>query len=154
HAHLCKRQTTAWDVPDDFLPLVWVEAVGFFFSKWINPKRKAETLDNIRLYLAARHPRDRVRRALLLALDHRLSEVLWVRTGRLRGSRYRPRGLAAYLDAAKIVGGMLGERLFQKVRSRTISLAKLMSYLKVKVEGPDFEQFYWRLIHELEPDQS
>lgn len=154
HAHLCRRRKNLWDLPRDFLPLIWVEAVGFFFSKWINPKRKAETLESVRMQLEARHPKDRGRKALLLALDHRLSEVLWVRTGRLRRAQYQPRGAPAYLDAARIVGSMLGERLFQKVRSRTISLPKLMSYLKVNVDGPEFEEFYWKLIRDIEHDQS
>jgi hypothetical protein len=154
HAHLSRRTRTLWNLPKDFLPLIWTEAVGFFFSKWINPKRKAETLENIRMRLAANHPEERGRKALLLALDHRLSEVLWVKTGRLRRTNYKPRDMNAYLDGARIVGSMLGERLFQKVRSRTISLPKLMSYLRVDVDGGNFNKFYWKLIREIEHDQS
>ncbi|MBX3022522.1 MAG: ChaN family lipoprotein [Bdellovibrionales bacterium] len=154
HAHLCKRQRTLWDVPEDFLPLIWIEAVGFFFSKWINPKRKAETLESIRLQLAARRPKDKGRQALLLALDHRLSEVVWVQTGRLRRAGFKPRQMDAYLEASRIIGSMLGERLFQKVRSRTISLPQLMSYLRIKVEDKKFAKFYWQLIRELEHDQT
>jgi hypothetical protein len=154
HAHLCRRQRTLWNLPGDFLPLIWAEAVGFFFSKWINPKRKADNLDSIRLQLAARRPKDQGRMALLLALDHRLSEVVWVQTGRLRRARYKPRQAAAYLEASRMIGSMLGERLFQKVRSRTISLPRLMSYLRIKVEDKDFAKFYWQLIRELEHDQS
>jgi hypothetical protein len=154
HAYLSRRQRTLWDLPADFLPLIWIEAVGFFFSKWINPKRKAETLENIRVQLAASHPQERGASALLLALDHRLSEVLWVKTGRMRRTSYKPRESSAYLDAARIVGSMLGERLFQKVRSRTISLPKLMSYLRVGVDRKDFSKFYWKLIREIEHDQS
>jgi len=154
HAHLSRRQGTLWNLPQDFLPLIWIEAVGFFFSKWINPKRKAESLDSIRMRLAVDDPKERGRKALLLALDHRLSEVLWVKTGRMRRTRYKPREYSAYLDAARILGSMLGERLFQKVRSRTISLPKLMSYLKVAVDRKDFAKFYWKLIREIEHDQS
>lgn len=154
HAQLSKREQTLWDLPKDFLPLIWTEAVGFFFSKWINPKRKPETLESIRLQLAASQAKEGGRKALLLALDHRLSEVVWVQTGRLRRTRYKARDLEAYLDAARIVGGMLGERLFQKVRSRTISLPKLMSYLKVNVGRADFPKFYWKLIREVEHGQS
>jgi hypothetical protein len=154
HAQLCRRQRILWNVPEDFLPLIWVEAIGFFFSKWINPKRKAETLESIRLQLAARHPKEQGRRALLLALDHRLSEVLWVQTERMRQLRFKPRDMAAHLDAARIVGSMLGERLFQKVRSRTVSLSKLMSYLSINVDGPEFGKTYWQLIREVEHDQS
>ncbi|HMN68001.1 MAG TPA: hypothetical protein PKC28_05630, partial [Bdellovibrionales bacterium] len=149
HAQLAHRQRTLWDLPEDFLPLIWVEAVGFFFSKWINPKRKPETLESLRLQLGARRPRDAGRPALLLALDHRLSEVVWVQTGRLRRP-HRRGDMAAYLEAARMVGTMLGERLFQKVRSRTISLPELMSYLKMEVGGADFAEFYWRLIRRVE----
>ncbi|NJL24685.1 MAG: hypothetical protein HC902_05630 [Calothrix sp. SM1_5_4] len=89
-----------------------------------------------------------------MALDHRLSEVVWVQTGRMRRSRFVSRRRDTYLEAARIVGSMLGERLFQKVRSRTISLPRLMSYLKIKVEDEGFQQSYWRIIRELERDQS
>ena len=154
HAQLCRRQSTLWNLPQDFPALVWVEAVGFFFSKWINPRRKPETLESIRLNLAASNPKERGRGALLLALDHRLSEVLWVQTGRMRRARYRPRENAAYLDAARILGSMMGERLFQKVRSRSISLNKLMSYLKVPVDKPGFADFYWKLMREIEHDKA
>ncbi len=150
HASFSDRRRTLWDLPQDFLPLIWIEAVGFFFSKWINPKRKAETLESIRLQLSARSPKDEGRRALLLSLDHRLSEVVYVQTGRLRARRYKPRELDAYLEASRIVGSMLGERLFQKVRSRTISLRQLMSYLKVNVEDKHFAKFYWDLIRQIE----
>lgn len=153
HAQLNGRTRTLWKMPDDFLGLIWIETVGFFFSKWINPKRKAETLESIRLQLAARHPRDLGRGALLLALDQRLSEVLLARTGRLRRARYRPKRSTAYLDAARIVGSMMGERLFQKVRSGTISFKVLMSYLRMGVDDPGFSKFFWKLIREIESDQ-
>lgn len=154
HADLSGRKRTMWNMPKDFLALVWIEALGFFFSKWINPKRKAETLESVRLQLSARRPKDEGRNALLLALDHRLSEVLFVQTGRMRRARFKPRDYSAYLEAARIVGSMLGERLFQKVRSRTISLPQLMSYLKVNVENKEFAKFYWELIRQIEHDQA
>lgn len=154
HADLCKRRRTMWDGSTDFLPMIWIEAVGFFFSKWINPKRKAETLESIRFQLAGRRPQDKGEKALLLALDHRLSEVIWVQTGRLRKTRFRPRQMEAYIEASRLIGSMLGERLFQRVRSRTISLPQLMSYLKIKVEDKEFGAFYWQLIRDLESDQS
>jgi len=154
HGHLSQRRRTLWDMPGDFLPMVWVEAVGFFFSKWINPKRKAETLESLRLQLSARRPRDRGRQALMLAMDHRLTEVVWVQTGRMRKMRFRPRDRAAYLEAARILGSMLGERLFQKVRSKTISLPELMNYLRIEVGDGEFSKFYWKLVKQLESDQA
>lgn len=153
HAQLSNRSRTLWNMPGDFLPLIWVEAVGFFFSKWINPKRKAESLDSIRMQLQSRGKKDRGAGALLLALDYRLSEVLLSKTGRLRRAQYRPPSTTDYYDAARIVGSMVGERLFQKVRSKTISLKRLMSYLKMNVDKPDFSKFYWKLIREIGPEK-
>ena len=72
----------------------------------------------------------------------------------MRTKRFRPRQMDAYLEASRLIGSMLGERLFQKVRSRTISLPQLMSYLRIKVEDKAFAKFYWQLIRELEFDQS
>lgn len=149
HAHLCGRRKILWAMPEHFLALIWVEAIGFFFSKWINPKRKAETLDSIRLQLKAFDPEAQGRKALLLALDHRLSEVVFTQTGRLRRPQYKAREISAYLDASRIVGGMLGERLYQKVRSGSVPLRQLMSYLKIDVEGAKFKSQYWRIIREL-----
>lgn len=150
HAQLAERKRTLWDLPQDFVALIWVEAVGFFFSKWINPKRKAENWDSLRLRLEATSPKDKGRMALLLALDHRLSEVVWVQTGRMRRSRYKVRDTGAYVEASRLAGNQLGERLFQKVRSKDISLQQLMTYLKVNVEGPEFAKMYWNLIRRIE----
>lgn len=150
HAQLAHRRRALWNVPKDFPALIWTEAVGFFFSKWINPKRKAENWDSLRLRLEASSPKDKGRMALLLALDHRLTEVVWTQTRRLRKPGFRPKSLTAYIEAAHLTGELLGERLFQKVRSKRISLQQLMGYLKVNVDGPGFAKFYWELIREIE----
>ncbi len=150
HAQLADRKKTLWDLPNNFVPLLWTEAMGFFFSKWINPKRKAENWDSLRLRLQASNPKDKGRMALLLALDHRLSEVVWVQTGRLRRPRYKVKDPGAYIEASRLTGNLLGERLFQKVRSKDISLQQLMVYLKVNVEGAKFSEVYWDLIRRIE----
>jgi len=150
HAQIAHRKRALWDLPKDFPALIWTEAVGFFFSKWINPKRKAENWDALRLRLEATAPKDKGRMALLLALDHRLTEVVWIQTRRMRKRGYRPKDVSAYVEASHLAGELLGERLFQKVRSKRISLQQLMAYLKVNVDGADFGKFYWNLIRDIE----
>jgi hypothetical protein len=152
HAHLAHRKRALWNLPEDFIPLIWIEAVGFFFSKWINPKRKAENWDSIRLRLEASHPKDKGRVALLLALDHRLSEVVWLQTRRIRRSQFRPKNPGAYIDASRLAGELLGERLFQKVRSKRISWIQLLPYLKVNVDNKEFAKAYWQLLLDVERD--
>lgn len=149
HAQLAGRRRAMWSLPEDFTALIWIEAVGFFFSKWINPKRKAESWDALRARLETSHPKDKGRMALLLALDHRLSEVVWSQTGRMRKRSFKPRDTTAYVEAARLAGELLGERLFQKVRSKRIGLPRLLTYLKVNLDGVEFARFYWQLVRQM-----
>jgi hypothetical protein len=149
HAHLSARHRSCWDMPKDFLALVWIEAVGFFLSKWINPKRKADTLDSLRRKLEAQRPKDKGKKALALALEHRLREVLWCQTGKLRGHTVQGLRLEDYLQAAHILGAMLGERLFQQVRSKRISRPKLLRWLR-QPHDESFATFYWETVRDLE----
>jgi hypothetical protein len=146
---LSRRKRAPWRFPADFRALIWVEAVGFFFSKWINPRRKADSLESLRVQLAARHKPAVVRRVLSLVLDQRLSDVVYGETERVRARRTRRGGAGVFVEAARVLGTMPGERLFQKVHSGQISLPRLMSYLKMDVEDARFDQFYRRLNREL-----
>jgi len=123
--------------------------VAFFFSKWINPRRKADTLESVRIQLAARHPRDQGRGVLRLVLDQRLSEVIYHETRRVRPRGLKAPTLGAYLESSRVLGSMLGERLFEKVREGSIGLPRLMTYLKMNPEAPEFGAFYRRITTEL-----
>src|SRR5262249_10564184 len=119
HACLSGRRAPLWNGMDDWEALLWVESVGVFFSKWINPKRKARDL-------ALLSPKDRGRSALQLALDQRMSDVVWVKTGRRRAVRAIPRRRLDILEGARILGSQLGERLFHAVRGGEISAAQIV----------------------------
>ena len=154
HAQLCGRTRALWNFPRDFTGLIWTEAVAFFFSKWINPRRKADTLESVRLQLAARHPRDQGRRVLALALDQRLSEVIYSATARVRPRRMKSPPAGAFIEASRVLGSMLGERLFENVRAGVISLPRLMTYLKINPEHPEFGEFYRRITVELSRERK
>jgi hypothetical protein len=150
HVQISGRKTLLWDGLKDFDALIWIETIAFFFSKWINPNRKSETQDTLRFQLVQLSPRDRGREALLLALDQRLSDVLFIRNGRRRPLRLRPRKKLVILEAARILGGILGDRLFAEVRSKNLKLSEVCDWLRFPVESEEFGEFYRRLLKRLQ----
>ncbi|MGE4129989.1 MAG: ChaN family lipoprotein [Bdellovibrionales bacterium] len=150
HAQLSHRTQSLSRMPAQFKALIWVEAVGFFFSKSINPKRKAESWDTLRHRLQSSSPKDKGQDALLLALDQRLSDMAWSLHGKRRKARVRTRNLGAYLEAARLVGQMVGEKLFQGVRSGRIRRVELMRLLRMPVGQEDFDARYREIIESID----
>ncbi len=151
HSYLSGQSRPLWRLPRDFKALIWIEAVSFYFSKLINHKRQAETLPDLKARLASLSPRDQGREALLLALEQRLGEIIWMSRGRQRAVRIRPRRKNSRLEAARILGGMMGERLYLAHRSRKITLKVLLSLLRRDPTAPGFEEFYDDVVRRLGP---
>jgi hypothetical protein len=146
HAQMAGRHNVLWNGMENFEALIWTEAVAFFFSKWINPKRKSETIETLKHQLTMLSMRDRGREALLLALDQRMSDVLTMTNGKKRAVRFRPQRKTSVLEAARILGTMTGENLFVAVRSGRVSVKDVCDWLKYPVEEKDFSRFYLSLI--------
>ena len=154
HAKLSGRAKPLWTMPRDFEAAVWRDAAGFFVSKLMNPQRRGETLADARGRLAALRPTDRGREALLLALDRRIRELVAAEgldepSGR-RG--FRPRRKSSWREAARILGAMMGERLYAAYRSRSIELKGIVELLRTDVDGPGFaRREYPDLVRRLGP---
>ena len=150
HAQICFRSEPLWNGTEIFESLIWVEAVAFFFSKWINPKRKAEKHENLQFQLTIRSPRDRGRKVLLMALDQKMSEIVWLKTGRKR-KRQGPsaRNKMDSIEASRILGSMLGEQLFLRFREGGIENGQLLEWLQFSPTDSDFDEFYLRLLKRL-----
>lgn len=149
HAELSGRSEPAWTADRSLESMIWIEAVAFFFSKWINPKRKSERHENLQFQLSMRSPRDQGRKALLLALDQKMSEIVWVKTGRRRSRPLRRSHLMNRVEASRILGSMLGEQLFLSFRRGEIKTSELLEWLRHPVDDPQFDLFYWRLLKRL-----
>ena len=149
HAQVSRRTKPLWQNSDSFEPLIWVEAVAFFFSKWINPKRKPERQENLQYQLAARSPKDRGRKALLLALDQKMSEIVWVKAGRKRRRQAKSRNMMEIVEASRILGSMLGEQLFLRFREGDVKMVEVLEWLQFPPEDPDFDEFYRKLLKRL-----
>src|SRR4029079_15403878 len=87
HGRACGLTRTAWKFPAEFEAQIWLEAFGFFASKLINHKRKADTLDDLKRELRTKGRQTSQKEALRLALGQRLMEV----AGRDGRRSFRPR---------------------------------------------------------------
>lgn len=142
-AKLSERKKTLLSMPEFFLQNIWVEAVTFFVSKMVNHQRKSETLDTLKMKIAISEPHDRGHDVLLLALDQRLIEVLFLQGHKVTQRRFKPRRKSVYIEASRILGGMLGERLYLAYRRRTISDSRMIDLISKNVEEEDFDTFYY-----------
>ncbi len=154
HARLSKRRRELWRMPGDFKALIWTETVAYFFSKLINHKRRSETFVDLKAEIAMVGPSDRDGEALKLALDQFMSELIWIRQRRRRPLRVRVRRRASYFEAARILGGIRGERLYMAYRSRKLSAREIVSLLKIDVAAPGFQSDYELILRKLGEDLS
>lgn len=146
HGQKCGLNRELANFPKDFLAHIWHEAVGFFCSKLINHKRKTEQLEDIKQQLRLMRPRGRDRAVLKLVLWQRLCEL----------SKSQPRQPSSvrqqniYLDAAHILGSMLGERMYQAWQEQVISVADIASALQVKLTDANFRKFYYQWVRKID----
>lgn len=136
------RTREVWTFPRDFQAAILVEALSYFGSKQINHKRQAETFSDLRTELQTIQPTDEGRDALRLALDQRMAELVYFHQGRRRKISVKPAKNASYLEAALILGRMMGERLYGAYRARKILRRDVALLYKTDVLGRDFSRVY------------
>lgn len=144
HAHHCELTRSPWRFPAEFEAQIWIEAVGFFCSKLINHKRKADTLTELKDQLAEER-NARTKEVLRLAIAQRQLEL----HPRQKQIRMKPRWKESYLEAARIVGAMLGENLYQAVAEKKLRLKTVGEWLKVNPLHSEFQVSYYRWVREL-----
>lgn len=149
-ANLSQQKKTPVHFPQDFLRLIWLEAIQYFGSKLINPKRKTDTLADIKAALQARNPQDQGKEALRLALSQKMLELLYLSGGKKTRELLRPRKNKAYPEAARILGGILGEKLYHAYRRKLLSRNSLISLIKKPIDSVEFSQAYWEIIELIE----
>jgi hypothetical protein len=71
-----------------------------------------------------------------------MSELVYFHQGRRRKRSVKPAKNASYLEAALILGRMMGERLYGAYRARKILRREIASLYKTDVLGRDFSRVY------------
>lgn len=150
HAKVSGRSRLFNRMPEDFFRQIWVEAVAYFGSKIINHKRKTDTIVDIKASLAAKHA-DQGKEILMLALSQKMNELMVISGQGTRGrSPFVPQRKNSYVQAARVLGGMLGERMYEGYRKKILNSSAVHSFLKKKVESDKFELLYYEMLEIIE----
>lgn len=132
---------------------IWVQAMSFFLSKFVNHKRKSKTLNDLVEQLDDVELKSNQIEILKFVLDWRMSEIMEYYQKKKRRPQFKPRQRASYLFAARILGSMIGERLFIAFDTHKLSHDKILHILKKNLDQADFKDTYKKLVWQLEPMQ-
>ncbi|MCE3010166.1 MAG: ChaN family lipoprotein [Proteobacteria bacterium] len=147
---LSRIKSYPWRMPSDFHKLIWWEAIQYFGSKLLNPKRKTDSLSDLRAGLQAKSPADRGREALQLALAQKMKDLLYLSGMGEPRSLPRPRKAFSYREAARLLGGLMGEKMYFAYRKRWLTLKTLTSLLRKTTDSENFEPTYLEILEILE----
>lgn len=151
HAQLSHRRQTWFAMPDDLYGRLWIETVSFFFSKWINPQRKTEVYEDLRIRLESLSSKKRWRDTLNLVSELYLFGQKVKRSGDCTGVQIKKlkksaKQSDAALEASRYLGRILGKNMFETVRAGKISKDDVITWLLKPLEDKDFEAFFWKVI--------
>ena len=135
HAKCRREKEVHFNFPKDFVPLIWIEAIGFFASKMINPRRKFNTVRD----LPSRH------QVTLLVLEQRLRDQVALKSGRpIKRVRHRQsRRAQEYMGAAQVIGALMGNKIYKAFRQGRLDQDTLHRWLRRKVDASSsFQAFY------------
>lgn len=151
HAQVSGRKKIFLNFEDDFEKLIWLHAFAYFGSKLVNPKRKTDTLSDLKALLnSSQEEGAKARDSLRLALGQKMKELM-VLSGRSEASAsVKAKNNWSYWQAAMYLGGIMGERLFEGYKKKLISLETIKSFLSKKVDGDRFERSYYEALEIVE----
>jgi hypothetical protein len=147
HSKVRGEQKVYGTFPKDFIPLIWIEAIGFFASKVVNHRRKFSTIADL-------PSREQV---TLLVLEQRLREQIAYKTNSSLkfGRKHRGYNFRDYFEAARVLGSLLGNKIYLAFKNGQLDFNALHTWLEKKVEpSQDFLKFYSQVIVSLRPQLS
>jgi hypothetical protein len=151
HAILSQRKKMYLAGKPDFVKQIWIQAMKYFGAKLINHKRKTDSLEDIRRSLLASNSKDSKNKdALMLALQQKVREVSFLTTGHKPKFRFKNIDPTVFWDAARLLGGMLGEKYFYAFHKNLIAKEYLVKILRHSLDDRAFEQFYYRQVQNIE----
>ncbi len=144
---------TLSDPKKDFLKLIWLEMVTYLCSKIANPKRKSDTLQDIRAALQKEQFDDRGKEALMLALNQKLGEMRFVSSGKakslmpLQTNKFNQK---SYMTASQILGGIMGEKFYFALHQKHLKLPADYKIIFKDLQGTKFTESYYESLELIE----
>ena len=146
HAQLSRRKQTFWHMPEDFWLLTWVEAVGFWLSLWINPRRKPDRLESIP-EKSKNSPI--VVDAYKVALERKMIERDFYKTHQVKEAMFKPAKKESYLEAARLLGYLMGEQIYSWQQQKRWSKESILSILATEMNSKTMEKTFWQLLNKM-----
>ena len=142
---------TIVDLKKDFIKLIWLEMLTYFMSKMVNPKRKTDTLTDIRRTLNKAGFEDNGKEAMVLSLEQKMKEIKYINSGTLSKTQRPARKNRAfryqsYATASAILGNVLGEKTFYAFHKEIIQFPAVQPFLFKKMSQKTFEIAYYEAI--------
>lgn len=142
---------TIVDLKKNFLKLIWLEMLTYFMTKMVNPKRKTDTLNDIRSTLNTAAFEDKGKEAMALSLEQKMKEIRFINSGsiaKVQASNLQRRLFSpqSYTAASTILGGVLGEKTFHAFHKKIITFPSIQSFLFKKMNQKTFELSYYEAI--------
>jgi len=145
HMQLSRQPKTWLQMPEHFQRQIFAQAMAYVGAKIINPKLKTDTVQDLRARMesfargrpkGARHS-EQGREVLQLALQQRMREA-WGETLPPVRVRYPH----SYTEAARILGGLMGERISAGLQTGLLGRSTLLQWLKKSGSQDNFPLFY------------
>ena len=142
-------QDNLLQMPDCLNHWIWMNGWSYFGSKVINPKRKTDTLMDIKGRLT--NPKGHLEREpLQLALSQKIYELGMASGRKMPKKVFKVRRKNSYIIAAELLGGLMGEKIFEAYRRNKLSPAKIREWLSTPMDSEDFRAQYFKFIQFLE----
>ncbi len=142
HAELSGRKRLYWKMPEDFLLQIWIQAISYLATKIINPKRKTDSLADLQLSLKHTGLNSHRSEALRIALEQKFRESLLAHDLVKKKQISKARHKSSYFVAARLLGGIMGERLYNGIRQGTLKADWVKKSMQYSLEATGFENFY------------
>jgi len=145
HSKVSRIQNINFESSKNFYNLVWSFLVTYFGSKLINPKRKTDTIYDIRMNLKNSSTESRVLRQVV-----RLKSFEWLWLAGLE-SKKRIHFSMPERDQVKIakeLGAMAGEKLYYLYRRKLLKNDEIFDYLSASHD--QWSDCYFKLIAKME----
>jgi len=145
HAKKTKRSTFLFDQKQSFYQLVWSFCIAYYGSKLINPKRKTDTIYDIRMSLKNSKKDKKIFRQIV-----RLKTFEWLWLAGLESKKQFQLSVpkADQTLIAKEMGAMAGEKLYYLYRRKHFKLEKVLDYLSAPLD--EWSDMYFKLIAEMD----
>lgn len=159
HSKMSERESLSWTGPDFMTNRIWIEAVSFFFTLWLNPTVKSlnesdltarlRAIGNEEAFNSDNDGADYAEAVLRFAVDYKLTEVEKLQSNDRKMVSEKIHW-TVQLEAAGVLGKILGKKLYKNFKSGKITREVLLSYFSVPIESSQFEPMYVHVLSRLE----